>query len=69
MMSSMRNFIFRCPALGVNVQASAAVRDGGEGRRYVGQRCAACGNLHLVNPDNGKLLAEDLASDTQGRPN
>jgi hypothetical protein len=59
---SVRNFIYRCPIVRLNVQGSAAAGDGDEGRKYVGQRCLACGGLHLVNPESGKLLAEEIAS-------
>jgi len=56
---SVRNFIYRCPTIGLSVQGSAEIGDG-EGLTYVGQRCPACGSLHLVNPANGKLLAEEF---------
>jgi hypothetical protein len=60
---SMRNVIYRCPTIGFNVQGSAEISDG-ESLTYVGQRCPACGSLHLVNPRNGKLLAEEFALST-----
>lgn len=67
MMFTTRNFIYRCPTLDLNVQGTVAASDSDEGRRYVGQRCPACGGLHLVNPDNGKLLAEEVAACARGR--
>ena len=54
----MRNFIYRCPKTGYNVQGSVAVGDF-EGQTYVGQICLACNSLHLVDPLTGKLATED----------
>jgi hypothetical protein len=54
----VRQFIFRCPQSGLNVQGYHAGAEAGEGF-YVGQKCLACGGVHLVNPVTGKLLSEE----------
>ena len=54
----MRNFIYRCPKTGYNVQGSVSVAEV-EGQTYVGQICLACNSLHLVDPRTGTLVTED----------
>lgn len=54
----MRNFIFRCPVSGLNVQGTLPGARSDEGT-YIGQHCLVCGGLHMVNPRTGKLLSEE----------
>ena len=55
----MRTFIFRCPATGYSVQGE--YDSGGQPLpSYVSQNCIACRSVHLVNPENGKLMAEEV---------
>ncbi len=52
-----RPFLFRCPSTGLTVQGlSAQTAEAAD--RFVAQRCAACGGLHLVNPTTGKLAVD-----------
>jgi hypothetical protein len=54
----MRNFIFRCPATGLNVQGSEQGAESDEGT-YTAQKCLVRAGVHLVNTRTGKLLFED----------
>ncbi len=53
----MRTFIYRCPTTGYNVQGEHD--SGGQALpAYVMQNCLACRRFHLVDPANGRLVAE-----------
>jgi hypothetical protein len=54
----VHNFIFRCPVTGLNVQGTKLATDPGEGP-YTAQKCLACGGVHLVNAQSGKLMSEE----------
>jgi hypothetical protein len=53
----MQTFVFRCPSTGYNVQGSFE-ESNSPLPTYVGQHCLACRRLHIVDPRNGRLLAE-----------
>jgi hypothetical protein len=53
----LRNFVYRCPATGLNVQGSVADEEH-RGRRYVAQSCLACNGVHVVDPMTGSLPPE-----------
>jgi hypothetical protein len=55
----MRNFLYRCPTTGFQVQGSIE-DDAAQGEKYVTQLCLACGLPHLVNAETGKLFSEDI---------
>lgn len=58
----MTSFPYRCPATGLSVtgwQAESLSPAAGPQLLYVGERCPACGWLHIVNPATGRLLAEE----------
>ncbi len=61
----MATLIYRCPTTGLNVQAWFADRasdDGGE--TFEAVTCAACRQLHLVNPKTGRVVGgEDRLSE------
>lgn len=53
-------FVYRCAATGLNVQGWIADRP--TERRdevYEAIACTACTRVHLVNPQNGKVLGSD----------
>jgi hypothetical protein len=54
----MATFIFRCPCTGCNVQAHTEDNDK-EGQTFETIACIACQQLHLVNPQTGKVAGED----------
>ena len=57
----MRPVIFRCPTTGERVQThvpSATPADGPQ-VRYDGVECLACGRMHFVNLETGRLLSEE----------
>ena len=53
----MGTFLYRCPNTGLRVQGWIS-DDGSENgpESYVGVNCLVCRQLHLVNPDTGKVL-------------
>ena len=55
----MRTFIYRCPATGFNVQGE---HDSGAlpVPAYVLQDCLACRSFHLVDPQTGRLMADEV---------
>jgi hypothetical protein len=56
-----KSFVFRCPTTGLNVQGYTELEDQSDGyRRYEGVQCLACRRLHIVNPDTGRLLSEEI---------
>jgi hypothetical protein len=65
----VRNFIFRCPRTGFDVQGSIELQEA-MGRKLVGQTCPACGGLHLVDPSPGKTAsgAGDYVESLRFRP-
>jgi hypothetical protein len=54
----MATFIFRCPCTGWNVQAHTEDNDK-KGQTFEVVTCIACQQLHLVNPETGKVAGED----------
>ena len=54
----MANFIFRCPCTAWNVQAHTEDNDD-KGQTFEVITCIACQQLHLVNPETGKVAGED----------
>ncbi len=57
----MRLFIFRCPNTRLNVQGALELEEepGGEGKNsYRAVQCMACGQMHFVDPETGKLMSE-----------
>lgn len=54
----MLTFIFRCPTTGLNVQGSIK-KTGDDIPSHVGQHCLACGGMHIVSPNDGRLLSDD----------
>lgn len=62
----MRNFIYRCPTTGLNVQGSVADEDR-RGHGYVAQTCLACSGIHVVDPATGKLPPERTATEPPER--
>jgi uncharacterized Zn finger protein len=59
----MATFLFYCPNTGHQVQGWVAddvfTESGGE--TYEAVRCHACGQVHLVNPKNGRVAGCDDA--------
>ena len=54
----VRHFIFRCPVTGLNVQGTQMGADADQGP-YTSQKCLACGGVHFVNSQSGKLRSEE----------
>jgi hypothetical protein len=56
----MASFLYRCPAMGLNVQGWVA-DDPTErsDERFEPVTCIACTRIHLVNPETGKVLGAD----------
>jgi hypothetical protein len=54
----MATFIFRCPCTGWNVQAHTE-DSGKNGNTFEAIACIACQQLHLVNPETGRVAGED----------
>jgi hypothetical protein len=56
----MGSVIFRCPLVGISVQGWIAedVSTRGVADDFIGIKCAACSQLHLVNAATGKVLGE-----------
>ena len=54
-------YIYRCPATGMRVQGFAEPDEAPQnGRiRFVSVECAACGQIHLVDPVTGRLPSEE----------
>ena len=59
----MRNFIYRCPATGYNVQGEYQT-DGLPLPTFVPQTCLACQGLHLVDTATGRLTSEAVRRPT-----
>ncbi len=57
----MPPFIFRCPYTGYRVQGYDAKDNESERAdgAFVGVTCAACGQVHFVNPKTGKTPSEN----------
>lgn len=53
-------FVYRCPATGLRVQGFGEPDQAAPDRRvlYVPVECAACRQIHLVNPQTGRLASE-----------
>jgi hypothetical protein len=58
---AMAAFLFLCPNTGYRVQGWVADDGSSENGReaYEGISCLACGQLHLVNPKNGRVIGGD----------
>jgi hypothetical protein len=56
----MGSVIFRCPARGIKVQGWIAedVGAGGADGEFVGIKCTACSQMHMINAATGKVLGE-----------
>ena len=52
--------VFRCPETGLRVHTAAEPDDQPEraGVLYRPIQCTACGKIHLVNPETGRLASE-----------
>jgi len=58
--NKMAAFLYRCPRTGFNVQGWVADGDEALGEAiYEPVTCAACAGVHLVNPNNGRVLGTD----------
>jgi hypothetical protein len=55
----MANFVFRCPATGLNVQRQVDDDLDIAENEYEGIMCPACTKMHLLNRKTGKLLGQD----------
>jgi len=61
----MSSFIYRCPTTGAAItawQAESHTPWTGPQLLYVGDRCQACGGLHIVNPATGRMLSEERSA-------
>lgn len=52
----MATFLYRCPTTGLQVQGWMADDPEKDEGFYEAITCTACGNVHLVNPENGNVL-------------
>jgi hypothetical protein len=59
----MGAFIFRCPANGAKVQGFIAEEVPSNSEAFVSIECLACTQIHLVNPNTGRVAGEDHASE------
>jgi hypothetical protein len=55
----MAALIYRCPTTGQKVQGWLANDESDDGESYETVTCAACRQVHLVNPKTGKTLGFD----------
>jgi hypothetical protein len=55
----MANFVFRCPATGLNVQHQLDDDPDISENEHEGIICPACTRLHLLNRKTGKVLGQD----------
>jgi hypothetical protein len=55
----MATFIYRRPNTGLNVQGWSAEDASDEPESYEAMTCTACGQLHFVNRDTGKVLGDE----------
>ena len=56
---TMASFIYRCPNTGLRIQALTAEEITEGEHTYEAVTCIMCRQVHLVNPDTGKVLGED----------
>jgi len=64
----MPTILFRCPNTGRRIQgwmADDPIRL--DGHSYETVSCSACGQIHLVNPETGKVLGEDDDDNAKGK--
>jgi hypothetical protein len=54
----MANFVFRCPATGLNVQHQLDEDPDISENEYEAITCLACARLHLLNRKTGKVLGQ-----------
>jgi hypothetical protein len=57
--STMANFVFKCPVTGFNVQHKWDDDPDVSDNEYEAIACPACTRIHLVNRRSGKLLGQD----------
>jgi hypothetical protein len=57
--STMANFVFKCPVTGFNVQHKWDDDPDVSENEYEAIACPACTRIHLVNRRSGKLLGQD----------
>ena len=55
----MRTFLYRCPTTGFRVQGYFPEQTSVDDSTYEAVTCIICKQVHLVNPNNGKVLGED----------
>jgi hypothetical protein len=55
----MANFVFRCPATGLNVQHQSDDDPDIPENEYEAITCLACTKLHFLDRKTGKLLGQD----------
>lgn len=52
--------MFTCPATGLKVHGWSAHEEGGPATEYyVATECSACGHVHFVAPEAGKVMGEE----------
>jgi hypothetical protein len=58
--SNMATFIYRCPNTGMNVQGwTADDPTASDDDAYEAVACTICTQVHLINPNTGKVLGSD----------
>ena len=57
----MVTFLYRCPNTGQRVRGVADDPAEGDERaaKYLPVNCTACGRVHLVNPETGRVLGQN----------
>jgi len=55
----MRTFLYRCPTTGFRVQGYSAEQTSDDDATYEAVTCIVCQQIHLVNPNNGRVLGGD----------
>jgi hypothetical protein len=54
----MPAFLYRCPNTGFRIQGYSPERTSDDENVYQPVTCIMCRQIHLVNPNNGKVLGE-----------
>jgi hypothetical protein len=55
----MPSFLYRCPNTGFRVQGYSPEQTADDEHSYESVTCIMCRQVHLVNPNTGKVLGED----------
>jgi hypothetical protein len=55
----MATTLFHCPNTGVRVQGWFADDGSEDADTYLSVTCLACQQVHMVNPESGKVLGSD----------